>query len=163
MPTYSKAPQAVKEMANSILCEFESHKPLLDARVSIDILFAHGDERSPAIVSGGHQALGLCRKLSLKDRVAGRGDAEITIDADWWQHAENDHRRALLDHELHHIEVKDGSRDDAGRPVLKLRKHDVEFGWFRTIAERHGVSSMERVQAKSLFDNYGQSFWPAMV
>ncbi len=33
-----------------------------------------------------------------------------------------------------------------GRPQLKLRKHDVEVGWFKCVAERNGAASLERIQ-----------------
>ena len=71
----------------------------------------------------------------------------------------------MLDHELHHMEVKldeEGVviRDDLKRPKLKLRKHDVEVGWFALVAGRHGSNSLEIEQAKRVMDSYGQLFWP---
>lgn len=59
--------------------------------------------------------------------------------------------------------VVTGDNDDLGRPKLKMRKHDVEIGWFKIIAERHGAHSIERQQAKIIFDTMGQSFWPGLV
>lgn len=165
MPTYDKCPPAVVEMANAILCEFETHAPILDAKVKIDFLFAFGDPEKdePAITKNGIPCDGLCRKIPLKDRVAGRGDAEILLDGDFWNAADEPERRALLDHELHHISVMEGERDSAGRPKLRLRKHDVEVGWFSIIAERHGRASGERRQAKNIFDRFGQAFWPDLM
>ena len=174
MATFQKAPQSVVDLANSILCEYESHKPLLDAKVRIDYVFAFGerDEKTGALVSDalkhhGVRAFGIARKLGLKDRAMNRGDAEISLDADWWEEANDRQRRALLDHELHHLAVKIDKRgivrDDLGRPMIKLRNHDVDFGWFRVIAERHGEFSIERHQAAVLWDNYKQSFWPSIV
>jgi len=164
MSTYSKAPSAVIEMANGVLCEFEIHRPILDAKVRIDYLFAHAnDDKQPAIMHHGHPAIGRTRKISQMDRVAGRGDAEILLDAGWWLTAEKPQKLALLDHELHHIELCDGKRDADGRPVLKIRKHDVEIGWFSIIAQRHGADSMECQQAQAIFDRYGQAFWPTLA
>jgi hypothetical protein len=164
MAHYERAPQSVVELASEILCEFETHKPLLDCRVKVDYIFAWCEkEGGVAIRYHGAQALGLCRRLSLKHRVMGRGDAEILVDGEWWMKASKAERRALLDHELHHIEVNTKKTDAAGRPVLRLRKHDVEIGWFKIVAERHGQHSIERMQARMMMDQHGQSFWPDLV
>jgi hypothetical protein len=53
-------------------------------------------------------------------------------------------------------------RDDLKRPKLKLRKHDVEVGWFAIVAGRHGSASLEIEQAKAVMDSYGQLFWPCI-
>ena len=173
MPTFDKCPAEVLELASSVLCEFETHKPLLDARVTIDFIFAHADTDEagnpvgPAIKHHGNAALGLCRAVKLKDRVMGRADAEITLDGDWWKDATTEERRALLDHEMHHIAIKIDKRglvrDDIGRPVLQMRKHDAEFGWFKLVAARHGDNSMERLQAKQIMCDMGQYFWPDLA
>ncbi len=171
MPKYERATDDVKQLANAILCEFESHQPLLNARVTVDYLFAHpeideqtGDPIGDAITHRGRKAFGSCRKISLKDRAKGMADAEITLDAQWWAQASPEERKALLDHELHHIAVKIDKRglvrDDLGRPAIQLRRHDIEFGWFRAVAARHGEHSMERLQARHLMLFHGQYFWP---
>lgn len=163
MATYNRCPPSVTELANEIMCEFETHRPLLDAKVRIDFIFAYAEDGNVAIRHNGQQALGLCKRLPLKQRAMGRGDAEITLDAAWWALANKPARRALLDHELHHIEVDQAKRDDLGRPVLRLRKHDVQIGWFAIIAERHGDFSIERQQARDIYDRHGQAFWPHML
>lgn len=173
MPTYQRCPLAINELANELLCEFESHKPLLDAKVKIDFVFAYGDREestglllSYAIVKDGVKTLGLARKMPPKDRAMGRGDAEITLDHDHWDSIGEPERRALLDHELHHLSVKIDKRgvvrDDLGRPLLVIRDHDYDFGWFRVIAERHKAASIERIQAAWILEQDGQLFWPAL-
>lgn len=173
MSTYQRCPLAINQIANELLCEFDTHKPLLDAKVKIDFVFAYGDRNektgemlSDAIVKNGVKALGLARKLPLKDRAMGRGDAEITLDHDHWEKISESDRRALLDHELHHLSVKIDKRglvrDDLGRPVLTIRDHDYDFGWFRVIAERHEKASIERIQAALILEADGQLFWPAL-
>jgi Putative phage metallopeptidase len=160
-------------MAEVILGEFLSYKPIVEAKVEIDYMFAFaevgedGESRGHALTKHGIRALGITRKIGIKDRVMGRGDAEVCIDGDWWGEATPARRRALLDHELHHLEVKldeDGVviRDDLKRPKLKLRKHDVEVGWFALVAGRHGSNSLEIEQAKMVMESYGQLFWPCI-
>ena len=174
MPTFQRCHKEVNELANEVLCKFATHKPILDARVTIDFVFAFADideqTQQPignAITHHGCKALGLCRKIPLKDRAMGRADAEISLDGQWWESATDAERRALLDHELHHVSVKVDKRglvrDDLGRPVINLRKHDYEFGWFKVIAERNGRSSLERQQAAEMMLDAGQYFWPSIT
>lgn len=174
MATYQRCGDDVKELASEILCEFESHRPLLDAKVMIDYVFAYpnldeqtGEPIGEAIMHHGQKALGLCRKIPLKDRAMGRADAEITLDAGWWDDASPEERKALLDHELHHIAIKIGKvgleKDDLGRPKIQLRKHDFQVGWFKDVAARHGNSSIERMQARQAMCDMGQYFWPEIA
>lgn len=171
MSHYQKCPPEVHAMAAEILREFESHQPVADAGVTFSLLFAFGarDENTGELVNGaithhGQRALGLCRIVNEKDRVKGCPDAEILLDGDYWPTVDEPAQRALLDHELHHIALKTKGEqlqfDCAGRPKLRMRKHDVEIGWFKCIAERHGPHSIERQQAQHLMDSCGQYFWP---
>jgi hypothetical protein len=173
MPIYHKCDESVSKLAGELLNRFESHHPVRAEKVKIDFLFAYPtlDEndvpQGDALTKNGVKCLGLCKILSLKDRVMGRGDAEISLDGEWWENASDEERAALLDHELHHISVKKKNGltvyDDHRRPKLKLRKHDVEIGWFDVIAARHSVHSQERIQAKQIFDNAGQLYWPQLA
>lgn len=161
------------QIAKSILLRFNSHTPLIDAGVVFDFIFAYptydenGEPRGNAISKNGVKALGLCRIVGLKDRAMGRGDVEILIDYPWWEDASDEERTALLDHELHHAQVKTKNdvvlRDDLHRPLIKLRKHDVEIGWFDIVALRHSQHSMERLAAKKLYDESGQLYWPDLA
>lgn len=113
MPTtFERCTASVAELASEILCQFETHQPLLDAKVKIDLVFAcaelgeDGRPVGPALTKNGVQALGITRKIGAKDRALGRGDAEIALDHHWWtQTASEQEQKALLDHELHHISV----------------------------------------------------------
>lgn len=176
MPTYQKCGTEISELANDILCSYESHQPILDARVKIDFVFAFGDvdpdsgeKTNDAITVRGRRAFGEARKIKLKDRAMGRGDAEVCIDGDWWNHeATPQMKRALLDHELHHITPKmdkhgNVKMDDLNRPEVKLREHDVEIGWFAEVAARNGADSMEQIQAKNIHERFGQYFWPEIA
>jgi len=170
MPTYERCSRSVNDLAYEILTEFESHKPLLDVKIKIDFVFASpdldddGQQVNEALKKNGRKALGIARKIPLKDRALGRGDVEVALDAPWWEEATVKQKAALLDHELHHFEPKqkDGAFvfDDLGRPIIQMRKHDFEFGWFKIIAERHGGNSPECIEARKIWDDAGQLFWP---
>jgi hypothetical protein len=140
--------------------------------VRLDLVFAlcdrdeeTGNPINVAITKNGFRCYGLTKCTNLKERVLGRGDAEIVLDGDWWETATAEQQEALLDHEMHHVAVKTDKhgniqKDDIGRPLVKLRKHDIEVGWFSVIAARNGVHSQERIQAKIIMDNLGQYFFP---
>ena len=166
MPKFQKCPAEIHDIARGILKKHESHAPILKAGVRIDLVFAFADidektqqPKNDALSLHGHKALGICKKIGLKERALDRGDAEIALDGDWWNEANDAEREALLDHELHHIEVKQDERgvvlDDLKRPVIKLRKHDFEFGWFNIVAARNGMFSQERIQARAMLDRAG--------
>lgn len=173
MSTFQKCPADVKDLAADVLTSFDSYKPLLDAKVKVDYLFAFSDENEdgeptgPAIMHHGLPSLGVARVVSLKDRVKGMGDCEVLLDGNWWEDAPEDKRRALLDHELHHFlpKLDKGGvqiTDDFGRPKLAIRKHDYEFGWFTVVAERNGAASLERLQAAKIAEEAGQFYWPSL-
>jgi hypothetical protein len=173
MPTFKRCPKEVNKLANEILNEFETHKPLRDCKAIVDLVFAYpdydeatGEPLNDALSKNGCKALGIARKLPPKDRAMGRGDAEIALDGHWWERASDAEQKALLDHELHHLMPKIDKRglvlDDSNRPVIVLRPHDFEVGWFHIIAARHGDASQERQQAKALVDKAGQYYWPGL-
>lgn len=174
MPKFKPCPKDVTELAVDLIDRFETHAPLRVAGVKIDFVFAYADrdedgqKKNCALTKGGMPALGICRKVAPKDRAQGRGDAEISLDGDWWDNADDEERAALLDHEMHHICVHMADEekpqlDKQGRPQLSMRKHDVEVGWFNIIAQRHGKVSMERQQAKRLAERCGQYYWPELM
>ncbi len=169
MPTFKKCPTAVHEVANELLAEFATHKLVVERQVKIDYLFAFpdyddesGEPTNDALKWNGVKALGITRIVNLKDRTKGMGDVEICLDGNWWEDADDKERRALLDHELHHIIVT-VKNDDLGRPKIKMRKHDIQVGWFAIIAQRHGIHSQEQKQAASIMLIQGQFFWPAIA
>lgn len=173
MPTFQKANTEVLRIAQEVLAKYPEHKPLIEVGLKIDYVFAFAslnDDGEPvghALTKNGVMAYGIARILNLKDRVKGLGDCEIAIDGDWWATTGDEEKAALIDHELYHFSLKVDKKgavqmDDIGRPKLKLRKHDYEFGWFNAVAKRHGVHSLERHQAKQILDNAGQYYWPAL-
>jgi len=175
MTTYKRCDESVHKMALGLLEEFsDSYEPLITTRAQVDFVFAYashdkqGFTKAPALTHHGIRAPGQTRVLPLKDRAMGRGDAEVTLDHDWWADAPDEQRLAVLDHELHHLVVDktaagEVKTDDLQRPLLKLRKHDTQVGWFKIIAARHGPASQERMQAASLMDEGGQYFFPGFT
>lgn len=165
MPILKKAPNEVRLIVDEMVGMY--HTPLRDAKVTIDLLFAfpksEDDETAPVKLHG-YPCVAVVKINAYKLRVLGHGDAEITIDAHQWDELSEEERRALIDHELTHLELrtdKDGfvKRDDLDRPLLKMRKHDHQFGWFDEVARRHGSASVEVQQATDFHRNTYKQLW----
>jgi len=174
MPTYQRCTEDVADLAAGVMHQNECFNPIIEAKVTIDYMFAFGrrdDETGEllgqAITHNGCRALALTRVMPLKHRAAGRADVEILIDHNHWSEISREQKSALLDHELWHISLREDEgglkRDDLGRPIVRIRPHDFEFGWFKGPAFRHGAASFEQQQAKVIMDQSGQLFWPDLV
>ena len=171
--TYERSTNELDDLLAAVMDEFHPH--LRDARLTVEILRAHatrdenGDPVGPAVKLHGYECCATIRIVGLKDRVAGRGDAELVLDGDNLDTWSEDQLRAILDHELTHLELQVDDygavkRDDIGRPLLRIRKHDRQFGWFDCVARRHGSHSIEMQQAHQLtaMDELRQLYLPGM-
>ncbi len=174
MPILKRCDPSVNDLAATILFKFETYQPIINAKVTVDYLFAFaerdeaGEKKGPALKLHGVAALGICRVTNYKDRVKGMADVEISLDGDWWEESSDEEKAALVDHELHHIDLvldQNGNvkRDDLNRPMITMRKHDSQFGWFAVIAARHGPASQEQQQAKAIVDVYGEYYLPGLA
>lgn len=168
MPTcYQLADATVHAMAREIL---KTHHPELkigDGEEDNDylrlcIMFAFGDAGSgePAVKLHGYPCAAVISIIPYKQRVDKRADAEIIIDQSQWQDFTAPQRRALLDHEITHLELQRDDiglvkTDDQGRPKLSMRLHDYQVGGFASIAKRYGGDALEVIQAKQMRDAYG--------
>lgn len=128
---------------------------LIEYKISIDLMDAFTSDGKPAVMHHGKPAYAVIKQVSLKDRAKGNGDVEITIDEYRFSQLSERSQMALLDHELHHLEFKlnkDDQRsvDDLGRFLFTMKPHDIEFGWFNTVAARWGSDSIESMQARDL-------------
>lgn len=114
------------------------HEHLKDARIGL----AWCTSWKPDV--DGRVKLGMARKMSDLDREYAEFDFIILLKKSFWQDLQvtPEQRRALLDHELCHCEVKLDERtgdpvyDERGRKCFRLRKHDLEE--FTAIARRYG-------------------------
>lgn len=157
MPSsFAVADVTVTELCDDIIQKF--HTDLDSSAVKIDIVLAFRDPEgeSPALLKEGHRVWGSSKVISLKDRVKGMGDAEITLDGDAWANMNEKSKRAILDHYLEHFSVKrdkngDFLFDDICRPIIKLRTPDKIVRLFHGAALRNGKSSYEASQLRSMF------------
>lgn len=158
---YDLAPDEVRTRVDALLAKHYPQFKTIGLR--IDLLIAKFDDDNDgesAVMLHGYPCKAVVRITSAKERAAGRGDAEITIDEKIYEEMTEEERDALLDHELYHLQLKtkDGMplSDAHNRPVLKMRLHDHQFGWFDEIARRHGGHSSEVQQANAFRAKSGQ-------
>lgn len=158
MPEYAKADYTVVSLLNHIIETRYPRLYLLSPALDIRVLMVSAKLGTPALKKGGWPALGLVSIVSEKDRAAGGPDVLIQLDERYWENANPVQRRALLDHELYHVEVAARSeRDDSDtivryiaecdgqdRPTVTLRPHDFEVGGFKEICEIYGEAAPER-------------------
>ena len=156
MKIYTKASSDVYDRVAHLIRLFRPD--LLDAGLKVDLLFISTDDENdeePPLKLNGYPCYAVVRVVDVKGRTMGRGDAEIVIDEAQYLVMNDPKRDALLDHELHHIELVLTPKgrvklDCRKRPQLTMRKHDRQYGWFDAIAQRHGINSIEVQQAQSL-------------
>ena len=168
---FDKAPKETHEIIASMAGKH--HPDLVEAKAKIECLIARREGAKgekvggPAVRVNGYPCAAKIKINGLSDRTEGKDDATITIDEESWAKLTPDQRAALIDHELNHLIVmRDGDEENApvlrdkwGRPRMRLRKHDHQFGWFNDIAERHGDASPEIIQAKKFADEFGQLYF----
>lgn len=161
--TYTKCADEVHRKITALINQH--HKELRHVAARVEALNVTTDrEGEPALTLRGYPCYAVVRVTTVRERTAGRGDAEIIIDREAYLKMTEAQREALLDHELYHLEPALDRHDDfkfdtAGRPVLRLRLHDFEVGWFHAIAQRHGEASVEVLQARRLLHRHGQLYF----
>lgn len=157
MPTtYEKCDDSVGVIVRGVMEQY--HLDLTEAGVTIALLFARNSEDAPVKLHG-YPCAAVVRKTGLKDRAKGNADAEIVIDEMHWNSLNDAERRALIDHELYHLEVVLDENnaielDDLGRPKLRLKLHDTQIGIFRTIITRHGRHALDAQIASQFIADY---------
>ncbi len=162
---YAPAPSGVAERVAHLVKVF--HSDLHNAGIKVDLISVADDDPDveDALKVRGIPAYACVRVVDIKGRTMGRGDAEIVLDEGKWLTLPDATRDAVLDHEIEHLELqvnpksKKPKLDCRGRPKLKIKLHDAEFGWFNSIARRHGAASIECRQASLLFLTHTQTFF----
>jgi len=84
---------------------------------------------------------GQCKKRSELDRTLDAYDFVILLNKEAWPGFTAEQRERLIYHELCHAQIEvddngDEKRDEAGRLVIRGRKHDIQD--FRDVVERYG-------------------------
>lgn len=170
MATFRVAEREDRELLEAVMAEH--HMRLCDAGVRVGLLYASGprDEKSgllkgPALKLHGMQALAVVKINSTKDRVEGKPDATVTLDFDQWPDHSPERKRAIMDHELAHLLLatdEDGNPqiDDANRPKLRMRQHDLVVGGFTDVVRRNKQHAAESDQFLEVNRFFTQEVFP---
>ena len=91
----------------------------------------------------GFLPLGKCRKRGDLDRELDEYDFIILLNKEAWPVLEAKQKERLIFHELEHAQLSldsngDPKKDDRGRFVCRVRKHDIEE--FRSVIEKYGMN-----------------------
>lgn len=164
MPTiYRKADD---DLANTVQEALQRYRSDLDeAGVTVETLTAHGEADEPVLKLHGYSCAAVVSIKSLKDRAGSSADARIIVDDATWSDFTEAQRDATLHHELLHLLLvrnKAGAieHDQAGRPKLKMRLHDVQLGAFREVVERHKEHAPESTVFAAAHKIWTQSRFP---
>ncbi len=150
MPSLIPAKPEIHEQIERIKSLY--HDDLVAAEVTVGCLLAEPDDDGESTLKlHGYPCAAVVKITGYEQRVKGLDDACITIDWLTWKGLTEDERVALIDHELHHLEVAKDKKgniksDKNGRPKLKMRLHEWQLGGFAVISGRHGKAALE-VQA----------------
>lgn len=144
---YEECGQDVLDIADELIRRY--YQDIQESGLTIRYLFASDHLAiGGCLKKNGYPVPAIVKANSYKQRVEGMTDCTITIDKEWWEQHDRKQCAALIDHELYHILLArddDGKyeTDDCDRPKVTLRKHDVQIGGFRVIADRHKSRSVE--------------------
>lgn len=164
MATFVRANHEVLDFVSSVMEEYHPH--LAQEEVTVDVRWAIADGEGAALKKNGYPAAAIISITPLKQRVLSVADAVIDLDRDVWLKLTEAEQKALIDHELHHLELvvdEDGVRfkhDDHGRPKLKMRPHDWEIGGFTAVAQRHQGNALETKALQQAAETTFQQVFP---
>lgn len=140
--TFHKADESVYAMLAELIKTYRDDLRL--ARAQITLLFAVSTNGRPAMTHHGFSVLGRVQVNSLQDRAEGKGDATIVFDGDKWPEMSEARRKALMHHELSHIDRWGGKLDALSRPRLSLRPGDWQNDGFNQVVAIYGNDAPER-------------------
>jgi Putative phage metallopeptidase len=170
-------PEPSNEVYGMIAEITEAHHPVihqLAPALNLGVLMVTVDdtEKETALKRSGWPCAALIKIVNQRDRAAGGPDVLLQIDGDGWLNLDDDEKRALLDHELLHIEFPgvikspEGQyvpiQDNLSRPIVKLRQHDFQLGGFFAIVERHGDAAIEKQSVNKIKEKLDQMSFPSI-
>jgi len=167
--TMIQAPDDVLELLRQTVELYRNE--LLEAGVTWNVVMVHaatdqnGEPRGPALKHHGHDALAVVKINSLEDRVKGLADVTLRLDGDRWPEHSRETQVAILHHEAEHLILVRGDdgavrTDDANRPKLRIRQHDLEIGGFECVVECHKMAAIEAQQYRDLNRRLSQKTLP---
>lgn len=162
---YTRAGGDVLAMLAEVSGEYFPALAACDPPVRIAVLMA-ANEDGDALRRYGAGAAALIKRVPKDEWAAGGPDLRILIDEERWRHLEPEGRRALLAHELNHIDVQyygDGrtpKTDASGRIKIRLRPDDWVLTGFRRVVDWFGEDAIEMGALRHVQDMLSQRTLP---
>jgi hypothetical protein len=145
--TYVAAPTDARAQLDDLIAA--KFPELHESGLAVELLFAVPDEGKSAFKRFGHPAEYRIESIDPKARMTNRHDVRLLIDSDWWQDKSRRRRESLLFTALTSLELrrekKTGAivRDDADRPLVKVRPGDWLITGFDATLRAYGRDSSE--------------------
>lgn len=167
--TYCEAKRPVYDLMREVIATYFPTLEKLDPPLEIAVEMATAED-GPALKRLGSVVAARIKIVSGEDRAMGGPDLKILIDEHVWGNEPEEGQKALLAHELYHIEPQyDGDPetgeqelklDAYGRPVVKLKPDDWMLTGFYRVAEWFGPRSFERRGIGAVADRLRQAPLP---
>jgi hypothetical protein len=119
------------------LVKTDFHNHLADAKIAVALRYGLKKDKDGILV------LGKMKKASDLDRELKPFDFALILNATAWEELDAKQREALVFHELCHGQIQEDEetglpkRDEKGRKVYRIRKHDLEE--FRDVVAEFGL------------------------
>lgn len=148
-PAQTVAPE-LRPLLTEVINAHHPHLPDLGVGVGVLMVWdtgtiVDGKPRAQALKHGGYFCAATIQKVPKKWAALLPFRALMIVDWFVWLRAGERRRRALLDHELTHLDVVRPDTEDE-EPKVRLRSHDLQIGGFKDVAARWGVDALEVVQ-----------------
>lgn len=140
--TYAKSDKELNALIREVMGKHHPELKTAGVKVSTLLVEMDADDAEGAVLKeGGAPTLGRIKIQNIPARVLGGGDALLEIDLHGFEELEPEQRIALVDHQLQHLELKLDKHgavreDSAGRPMMRIRPHDIQIGFFSGVAAR---------------------------
>jgi hypothetical protein len=171
MPTtYCEANNTVISLMGGVIDEFFPDIRRCEPELAISVLMADNEDNpGGALKKYGAGVVAMIKRSSKEDKAENGPDLRILIDADRWRGSSERRQRAILAHELRHVEIQwePGGRvpqaDAYGRPKIKLVADDWVLTGFEDVAEWFGEDAVEVGAVRSVYGSLQQLGLPFMA
>lgn len=150
-----------KNYANPLVEKYHERLAEIKPRIAWLFAFANGDDGGPALTKDGHPVAWMAKITDVAARLAGVADVIARIDGEGWMEWSEARRKAVIDSVLHAITIREGF-DEAKRPKLRLKQHDIRITGFAEIIDRHGEAAIELVAIREVNERLSQLALPFM-
>ena len=162
--TYELANATDEKLLNEILST-ERYEMLKSYDIQIQLFYKYGKRdkdgelKTPALQKNGTAIYAQTKIVSSFNRITDDTDVKIIINKDLWDELSREEKLAVLDNELHYIQIKEDKEgeplmisEDCDKVQLKLRKPDFYCEGFLDIMNIHQKHYIPWQDAKSIAD-----------